>query len=59
MSPIHASFTKFPPVHISVGQCEALLDQSQALAVRMRSENVLVDLDEAADMVHAFQQLAP
>lgn len=56
---MHASFAKFPPVHISVGQCEALYDQSQGLAERMRAENVLVDLDEAEDMVHAFQLLAP
>jgi len=56
---MHASFAKFPPVYISVGQCEVLLDQGQQLAEKMRSDRVLVDLDEAADMVHAFQLLAP
>ena len=30
VSPMSRSFAKFPPVYISVGQCEVLLDQVNA-----------------------------
>ena len=33
--------------------------QGLRLAEKMRQDQVLVDVDEAADMVHAFQLLAP
>lgn len=33
--------------------------QGLQLAENMRRDKVLVDVDEAADMVHAFQLLAP
>ena len=35
VSPISRSFVKFPPVYISVGQCEVLLDQVGAQCVRV------------------------
>jgi len=59
VSPMSRSFAKFPPVYLSLGQCEMLLDQGLQLAENMRRDKVLVDVDEAADMVHAFQLLAP
>ena len=59
VSPIHASFIRFPPVHISFGACEVLSDQGRALSDKMRGDKVLVDVDEAEEMVHAFQLLAP
>jgi acetyl esterase/lipase len=33
VSPISRSFAKFPPVYVSVGQCEVLLDQVGAQCV--------------------------
>jgi acetyl esterase/lipase len=33
--------------------------QGLQLAEKMRKDGVLVDVDEAEDMVHAFQHLAP
>jgi acetyl esterase/lipase len=33
--------------------------QGRSLAEKMRADNVIVDMDEANEMVHAFQLLAP
>ena len=46
-------------MHISFGACEVLSDQGRALSDKMRGDKVLVDVDEAEEMVHAFQLLAP
>ena len=67
-----ADFKGFPPVYISVGQCEVYHDQVSllhstlslsslallqivALSEKMRNAELIVELDEAQDMVHCYQ----
>mmetsp|Transcript_22857 Transcript_22857/g.74610 ORF Transcript_22857/g.74610 Transcript_22857/m.74610 type:complete len:413 (-) Transcript_22857:79-1317(-) len=50
-----ADFKGFPPVYISVGQCEVYHDQIVALSEKMRNAELIVELDEAQDMVHCYQ----
>mmetsp|Transcript_47814 Transcript_47814/g.95799 ORF Transcript_47814/g.95799 Transcript_47814/m.95799 type:complete len:517 (+) Transcript_47814:157-1707(+) len=58
VSPMHLSLARFPPTLISLGQCEALLQQGMDFGAKLREHGVRVEVDEAEDQVHSFQLLA-
>jgi len=57
-SPSGGDLAGLPPAFVSVGACEGLYDQGVAFAGRLGGAGVSVELDEAEDMVHAFQVFA-
>lgn len=61
-SPLHGEFTGAPPVYLTVGDSEILLDDTLRLAARLRQMRVEVSCDVAQDLPHVwpiFQGLLP
>ncbi|MEO0766358.1 MAG: alpha/beta hydrolase [Pseudomonadota bacterium] len=61
-SPLFADFTGAPPVWVTVGDTEILLDDSVRLADRLQSQGVTVELKVARDLPHVwplFHSLIP
>lgn len=54
VSPLFAQFAGGPPVWITVGNTEILLDDSRRLAMRLREQGVAVDLSERHDLPHVW-----
>jgi len=57
LSPLFGDFTGFPPTYIQVGQNEILLNDSTALAEKMKEAGVDVKIDIYENGWHVFQQL--
>jgi acetyl esterase/lipase len=53
-SPVHADLTRLPPLLISVGSAETLLDDSVSLARVAGAADVPVTLEIWPEMIHAF-----
>jgi acetyl esterase/lipase len=53
-SPLFADFTGAPPVWISVGNTEILLDDSRNIAAKMRDQGVAVSLTIADNLPHVW-----
>ncbi|HJL18324.1 MAG TPA: alpha/beta hydrolase [Sandaracinaceae bacterium LLY-WYZ-13_1] len=58
VSPVFADLRGLPPLLVQVGEAEALLDDSVALAERAREAGADVQLSVYDDMIHAFQLFA-
>ncbi|MEO9574827.1 MAG: alpha/beta hydrolase [Lentilitoribacter sp.] len=61
-SPLFADFTGAPPVWLTVGDTEILLDDSVRLAERLKAQRVKVDLTVEQDLPHVwpiFHNLIP
>jgi acetyl esterase/lipase len=54
VSPAYADLRGLPPVLVSVGTCDHLLDDSLLLAARLAAVQNRVDLFVAPDMPHGF-----
>ena len=59
VSPLHGDLAGLPPCLIQVGAREALLDDATRLAHKLRAAGVSVELDQAKDLIHVFQQFVP
>jgi acetyl esterase/lipase len=57
-NPLYTDYAGFPPIYITVGDAEALLDDSRRIAQRAREAGVEVKIDEYPDMQHVFQFMA-
>lgn len=57
-NPLYTDYTGFPPIYITVGDAETLLDDSLRVAARAREAGVEVKLDSWPEMQHVFQFLA-
>jgi epsilon-lactone hydrolase len=57
-NPLYTDYAGFPPIYITVGDAETLLDDSRRIAQRARQANVEVKIDEYPDMQHVFQFMA-
>ncbi|MFT4103432.1 MAG: alpha/beta hydrolase [Burkholderiaceae bacterium] len=57
-NPLYTYYTGFPPIYITVGDAETLLDDSRRIAERARQAGVEVRIDEYPDMQHVFQFMA-
>lgn len=57
-NPLYADFTGFPPLYISVGAVETLLDDASRLADRASAAGVEVTLSVVDGMQHVFPCLA-
>lgn len=57
-NPLYTDYAGFPPIYITVGDAEALLDDSRRIAERARQAQVEVKIDVFPDMQHVFQFLA-
>lgn len=55
---LHADFAGYPPLHVTAGGDEALLDDSQRLAERAREAGVDVELRVVPDQQHVFVFMA-
>ena len=53
-SPLHGEFTGAPPVYLTVGDSEILLDDTLRLAARLRQMRVEVSCDVAQDLPHVW-----
>ncbi len=58
-SPIHGDLTGLPPLLIQVGSAETLLDDSIALARRVGTADVIVDLQIWPEMIHIWHLYFP
>ncbi len=58
-SPLYANLTGLPPMLIQVGSAEILLDDSNRIAAKARSQGVNVTLDVWDRMVHVWHLFAP
>ena len=54
ISPIHADLAGLPPMLVQVGTAETLLDDAVAIAGRLGSADVAVDLEIWPHMIHAW-----
>ena len=54
ISPLHADFSKFPPILIHVGSNEMLLDDSKRVAEKAKQAGVDVTLNIYQEMWHVF-----
>jgi len=57
-NPLYTEYSKFPPIYITVGDAETLLDDSRRIAERAKKAGVDVRIDVFPDMQHVFQFLA-
>lgn len=57
-NPLYTDYAGFPPIYITVGDAETLLDDSRRIAQRARQAGVEVRIDEHPDMQHVFQFMA-
>ncbi len=57
-NPLYTDYSKFPPIFITVGDAETLLDDSRRMAERAKKAGVEVRIDVFPDMQHVFQFLA-
>ena len=57
-NPLYTEYSKFPPIYITVGDAETLLDDSRRIAERAKQAGVDVRIDVFPDMQHVFQFLA-
>ncbi len=57
-NPLYTDYAGFPPIYVTVGDAETLLDDSLRIADRARSAGVEVKTDVYPDMQHVFQFLA-
>jgi monoterpene epsilon-lactone hydrolase len=57
-NPLYTNYAGFPPIYITVGDAETLLDDSRRIAQRARQANVEVKIEEYPDMQHVFQFMA-
>jgi acetyl esterase/lipase len=57
-NPLYADLTGFPPIYLSAGSEEALLDNPQRLAAAARTAHVDVTLRIADGMQHVFEFMA-
>jgi monoterpene epsilon-lactone hydrolase len=57
-NPLYTDYSGFPPIYITVGDAESLLDDSRRIAQRARQADVEVKIDEYPDMQHVFQFMA-
>jgi acetyl esterase/lipase len=57
-NPLHAEYRGFPPLYISVGGAEVLLDDSRRLHARAQQAGVSSVLSVVDDMQHVFHFLA-
>ncbi len=53
-NPLHADFTGFPPLHISVSRDEALFSDTERVLARAAEAGVKTDLHEVDDQQHVF-----
>ena len=58
-SPVHGDLTGLPPLLIQVGSAETLLDDSIALARRVGTADVIVDLQIWPEMIHIWHLYFP
>ena len=56
---LKGDLTGLPPLFITIGSCEMLLDQAHALHAKARAEGVESRLVEYPDQFHGLWQLAP
>ena len=56
---LRGDLTGLPPLFITIGSCEMLLDQARALHAKTRAEGVESRLVEYPDQFHGHWQLAP
>jgi monoterpene epsilon-lactone hydrolase len=57
-NPLYTNYAGFPPIYITVGDAETLLDDSLRIVDRARAAGVEVKIDLYPDMQHVFQFLA-
>jgi monoterpene epsilon-lactone hydrolase len=57
-NPLYTDYSGFPPIYLTVGDAESLLDDSLRIAERARKAGVEVKLDNYPEMQHVFQFLA-
>ena len=57
-NPLYTDYSGFPPIYITVGDAETLLDDSRRMAERAKKAGVDVRIDVFPDMQHVFQFLA-
>jgi acetyl esterase/lipase len=57
-NPLYTDYTGFPPIFITVGDAETLLEDSRRIAASAKKAGVQVRIDEFADMQHVFQFMA-
>ncbi len=59
MSPLHGDLGGLPPLFVSVGDDEAMLDDSVGFAGKVRQAGGEVSLSVGAGMVHCYPALSP
>jgi len=59
LSPLQCDLAGLPPCLIQVGTREALLDDATRLADRLQAAGVSVELEQAQDLIHVYQQFVP
>ena len=57
-NPLYTDYSKFPPIYLTVGDAETLLDDSRRIAERAKKAGADVKIDIFPDMQHVFQFLA-
>lgn len=57
-NPLYTDYANFPPIYLTVGDAETLLDDSRRIAERAKKAGVDVRLEVFPDMQHVFQFLA-
>ncbi|CAE6752500.1 Monoterpene epsilon-lactone hydrolase [Paraburkholderia domus] len=57
-NPLYIDYHGFPPLYVTVGDAEVLLDDSRRIADRARAAGVEVKIGQFPDMQHVFQFLA-
>lgn len=57
-NPLYTDYSNFPPMYLTVGDAETLLDDSRRIAERAKKAGVDVRLEVFPDMQHVFQFLA-
>jgi monoterpene epsilon-lactone hydrolase len=59
MSPLYGDLHGLPPIHITVGEDETLLDDSTRFAEKAKAAGVEITLRVAEGMVHCYPLFAP
>jgi monoterpene epsilon-lactone hydrolase len=59
ISPLHGDLHGLPPLHISVGEDETMLDDSTRFAEKARAAGVDITLKVGEGMVHCYPVLSP
>jgi monoterpene epsilon-lactone hydrolase len=57
ISPLFGSFAEFPPTLVTVGTCDALLDDARAVTAALRAAGATVTLNEVPGGIHGFTTL--